>query len=42
MNLHKIKPICAYDKEKYITIVCEEIDTFSDAEQAEIIVEHFA
>ena len=38
----KIKRICAYDKENYTKIECDEIEPFSDAEQAEMIAEHFA
>ena len=38
----KLKRICSYDQEKPEQIVCEEINTFTDAEQAEKISDLFA
>ena len=38
----KLKRLCSYDQEKNEPIICEEINDFTDKEQANLIAEHFA
>ena len=37
----KVKRMCSYDQEKFEPIVCNEIETLTDQEQADKIAEHF-
>ena len=37
-----MKRLCSYDQEKNDPIICEEINDFTDEEQANLIAEHFA
>ena len=37
----KVKRMCSYDQEKFEPIVCNEIETLTDQEQADKISEHF-
>ena len=37
----KLKRICSYDQERYEPLVCEQIESLNDQEQAEQIADHF-